>query len=237
MTLRPIIRQHVAGTEVLVWDLDLAREIASHATGVLPAHEVVAALKARDPIVRSRRLTGRILVRRALSTWMNQGPEELVFEAGPHGKPFLPSGPAFNISHSGKYLALAVRSSGRVGIDIEVVRDSPDLPALARRYFTESEHREILRSQDGATQAFFRVWVRKEAFLKATGYGLALPLDSFSVSSATLPLGTNALTDINYPGENPGRWLVMSLVPPGNSQLALAVDYQGSWDSPWTTAK
>ena len=223
MTLRPMIRQHVVGTEVLVWDLDLAPEIASDASGVLPAHEVAAALKARDPIVRSRRLTGRILVRHKLADWMNQEPGELAFETGPHGKPFLRSGPAFNISHSGKYLALAVRSSGRVGIDIEVVRDSPDLSALASRYFTESERREIAKSPDGVTRAFFRVWVRKEAFLKATGFGLALALDSFSVSAAELPPGANALAAMDVAGENFREWLVTSASTPNETLMALAV--------------
>ena len=225
MTLRPIIRQHVAGTEVLVWDLDLAGEIVSDASGVLPTHEVVSALKARDPIVRSRRLTGRILMRRTLSAWVDQGPEELVFETAPHGKPFLPSGPAFNSSHSGKYLALAVRPSGRVGIDIEVVQDSPDLSALARRYFTESEQREIAESPDGVPQAFFRVWVRKEAFLKATGFGLALALDSFSVSAACLTPGANALTEMNVEQEHLLEWMVTSADGPPDTTLGLALDY------------
>lgn len=224
MTLRPFSRQFIRGTEVLVWDLDVAEEIAWDASKVLPAHEVRAALKAGDPVVRSRRLAGRILVRRTLSAWMDRRPAELVFETGPYGKPFLPSGPSFNLSHSGKYLALGIRPSGRVGIDIEVVRHSPDLPELAQRYFTESEKKGIADSPDGSTRAFFRVWVRKEAFLKATGFGLALPLDSFSVSASPLLPGANAVTAMAVDNEKERDWLVTSAVAPSNTALALAVD-------------
>lgn len=227
MIPQPLSRQFIADTEVLVWDLDLAEEITYDPSNVLPPHELQGALKARDPIIRSRRLACRILVRCALSARIGREPEQLVFETGPHGKPFLPSGPAFNLSHSGKYLALAVRSSGRVGIDIEVVRDALDLPHLAQLYFTESEQRGIATSRDGTAQGFFRVWVRKEALLKATGLGLALPLDSFSVSVERLPPATNALRWISEHPDLSGEWMITSLGAPPGTLLAVAVDRQG----------
>lgn len=227
MIPQPLSRQFIADTEVLVWDLDLAEGITTVASNVLPPHEVQGALKARDPIIRRRRLAGRILVRCALSARMGREPEKLEFEKGSHGKPFLPSGPSFNVSHSANYLALAVRPSGRVGIDIEVVRDALDLSQLARLYFTESEQRGIATSRDGTAQGFFRVWVRKEALLKATGLGLALQLDSFSVSVDELPPATNALRWTSKHPDLSGEWLVTSLGAPPGTLLAVAVDRQG----------
>ena len=227
MSLNPVRRQFIADTEVLVWDLDLAEETTADASNVLPACEIQRALKARNPILQRRRLAGRILIRRTLSGLIGQRPEVLAFERAPYGKPFLPSGPSFNISHSGKYLALAIRTSGRVGVDIEVMRDSPDLPTLARRYFTESEQRAIAGCREGVTQGFFRVWVRKEALLKATGFGLTLPLDSFSVSAARLLPGANALNAMEVHHEHLRDWLITSVNGPSETVCALALDSLG----------
>ena len=224
MKPEPLSRQLIGNAEVLLWDLDLAGEVESVATDILPVAEVKTAVRAPDPVVRRRRLAGRVLLRTAIAERMGARPEELVFELGPHGKPHVVRGPSFNLSHSERFLALAIRPSGRVGIDLEVIRHSPDLAAVARRHFTDSEQRAIATSRDGPTQAFFRVWVRKEALLKAVGSGLALPLDSFSVSAEELHPAANALAQLGPASELSGEWLVTSLAAPPTTMLAIAMD-------------
>lgn len=92
----------------------------------------------------------------------------------PSGKPFLPGGPEFNLSHGGTLAALAV-SDCAIGVDCESVRRGAS-DALLRRVLTLDEW--ILLSEEGG---FARLWTRKEAVMKASGLGLGLPPDSFCV--------------------------------------------------------
>lgn len=103
-----------------------------------------------------------------------------------HGKPPLAHGRlslAFNLSHSGRLVLLALTSAAPVGIDVERVKASTDLAAIAHRFFSPAERVELARiSRDGYAEAFYRCWARKEAHLKAIGEGLMAPLDSFDVT-------------------------------------------------------
>lgn len=95
------------------------------------------------------------------------------------GKPYLPQYPGiqFNLSHSGPWGACAL-SETPVGVDLELVR--PLRQNVAGRFFTPTEQTFLARQPD-PEQAFFRLWTRKESFIKALGKGLTMPLNSFSV--------------------------------------------------------
>ena len=70
-----------------------------------------------------------------------------------------------------------------MGIDIELIREVPDLISLSARFFSKSEITELNKTDSGKlTDSFFYCWTRKEAFIKAVGTGLQYPLNSFSVS-------------------------------------------------------
>ena len=99
---------------------------------------------------------------------------------GPHGKPYFPDGPFFNLSHSGKYVVLAV-SSGDVGVDIEEIR--PRSEKIAERCFAAAEQDWIDRQKD-PVEAFYRLWTAKESIMKATGEGFNMPPESFRVFPA-----------------------------------------------------
>jgi 4'-phosphopantetheinyl transferase len=110
----------------------------------------------------------------------------LVFREEPHGKPVL-TWPVedilFNLSHTGGLALVAIAGSGRVGIDAETVRSEIEVEELSRRFFAPAEAAEILAlSPDARLAAFFNCWARKEAFVKALGGGLSVPLDRFQVS-------------------------------------------------------
>ena len=91
------------------------------------------------------------------------------------GKPWLPEGPCFNLSHSGEWVVLAC-SEHELGVDIEKLGEYKE--KLARRCCTEEE---LLWLENRDKSDFFRLWTGKEAVMKATGLGLALPARSFSV--------------------------------------------------------
>lgn len=91
----------------------------------------------------------------------------------------------FSVSHSGDWMLLAVACDCRVGIDIERLRQGVRVDNLARRFFTEREAERLLSlPSEDRKAAFFRVWVRKEAYLKAVGGGVPAGLRRLSVSVA-----------------------------------------------------
>lgn len=137
---------------------------------------------------------GRILLRQALSSYLNYPAEKLSFRTGPHGKPYLSSpagtisdsfrpGMYFNLSHSGDYIAMAFSSAAPVGIDIEKVRHNFRAESLVRRFFHPDEFLEYEKLPKYARQEFvFRRWTVREAFLKGLGDGLSISPCSFFVS-------------------------------------------------------
>lgn len=139
--------------------------------------------------------SSRILLRRALSAYLNYPAEKLSFKTGPHGKPYLssPAGsdsgsfrPAmyFNLSHSGDYIAIAFSSAAPVGIDIEKAREHFRGESLVRRFFHPDEFIEYKNLPKCDQQKFvFRRWTVREAFLKGLGDGLSISPDSFFVSA------------------------------------------------------
>jgi len=104
-------------------------------------------------------------------------PDKVKLEFNSHGKPYVSDGPFFNISHSDNCSAIAIAQLP-VGIDIERFR--PDYPGIevARTNFHPSEVAWLeQRPSEHRNNAFFRMWVSKEALLKCIGEGLSIPLE------------------------------------------------------------
>lgn len=117
---------------------------------------------------------------------------ELQIGVGQQGKPYIMGCEHFqyNLSHSGEYVVLAYGAE-RLGIDIEQIRDK-DL-AVARRCFTEREYAYVVHGdeksdeeQEDVQTRFFRIWTMKESYLKLTGKGISVPLNSFEVNPHAL---------------------------------------------------
>ena len=115
----------------------------------------------------------------------------------------LPESSAYNLSHSGDYVMCAVELDGKkeqVGCDLERIgRLRLD---LAVHFFCREEYEAVLEceTEEGRTDCFFRYWVLKESFIKATGRGMALPLNSFCVRLGEPPVL------IRQPEEYPDRY-------------------------------
>lgn len=168
---------------------------------------------------------GRVLLRTALSELLNCNPGRLCFSQGLQGKPFLLGGPAFNVSHSDGFLLMCFAQEGNLGADIEIIKKMPDMERLMQTFFSPAEVAEIRVLPPHERQAaFFRVWTRKEAFLKALGGGLSIPLDSFCVTA--VETWSNALLDTGDCGSNGRCWTIKSV--PVEGEIAAAV----AWDLP-----
>ena len=174
--------------EVHVWRVDLdcaARTVAALRATLSPEEEQRAA-RFRSIELQDRWTVARGALRCILAAYARCEPGVLVFREEPHGKPVL-TWPVeeilFNLSHTGGLALVAIAGSGRVGIDAETVRSEIEVEELSRRFFAPAEAAEILAlSPDARLAAFFNCWARKEAFVKALGGGLSVPLDRFQVS-------------------------------------------------------
>ncbi len=116
---------------------------------------------------------------------LDRAPGSLIFGANSHGKPTLADadGIAFNVSHSGDYVLVAVGQAAAIGVDVERWRPDIDVAGVGRQVFTPAELALIADAPDGEkTFRFFRQWTFKEAVAKATGLGLALDLQRFEIA-------------------------------------------------------
>ena len=144
---------------------------------------------------RRRYAMARAALRRILGRYLESEPPagapvphaSLDIGTGPHGKPFLQwDGKAhelrFNLSHTGETAVLAVAWGREVGIDIESVNRPVAMEELAGRFFSPSEATAVMDAPaERRAAVFFRVWTTKEAYVKARGDGLTLPLEQFDV--------------------------------------------------------
>ncbi|NUN53352.1 MAG: 4'-phosphopantetheinyl transferase superfamily protein, partial [Planctomycetaceae bacterium] len=115
----------------------------------------------------------------------------------------------FNVSHSGGLWACAVALNREVGLDLEEIRPGRAVESIMNRYFSPAEAAALAALPGGEREAaFHRVWTRKEAWLKARGLGISIPLDSFEVSHG--PGEARLLATRPDPGEA-GRWTLRDL--------------------------
>lgn len=188
MTTEADALQGLQAGDVHVWSIDLrvdAATVARLTAGLSPSERAWAG---RFMVERDRRrfVMARSALRVLLGGYLGVPPGELAFVYGAHGKPALDGAHAalgFNVSHSGEVAVVAAGWDRAVGVDVEAWRSLPDLAALAARVFAPAE-RAVLDAlaEIDRPAAFFRCWTRKEAFIKATGQGLAQPLGGFVVS-------------------------------------------------------
>ncbi len=183
-------------------------------------------------------IVARGLLRAILGRYLTIDPAQLRFNYSSYGKPSLPSesgGDAlrFNLSHS-HGLALYAFTRGReVGIDLERVRPDVADGQIAERFFSPREVAMLCELPvKKQTQAFFNCWTRKEAYIKARGEGLSLPLNQFDVSLA--PGEPARLLGTREHPQEASRWCLQELIPAPEYTAALAVEGHGwrlaSWE-------
>jgi 4'-phosphopantetheinyl transferase len=175
-------------------------------------------------------------LRQLLAAALGGDASSLAFVEGEHGKPALAGGTAesglhFNLSHSGGLGLVGWSWDLHIGVDVEAWRPMRDEAALVRRYFSAVEVAAWERlPADERTEAFFNLWTRKEAYIKAVGRGLSLPLASFDVSH-----GNGSAATLLRPSElaGAGPWsLAAPQAGPGCS-LAVVLGADACHALPW----
>lgn len=159
---------------------------------------------------------GRALLRQLLGACLNTAPSALSFYYRPRGKPVLEQSAScgdlsFNLSHSGQLVVIALARDREVGVDLEWFHSHTDWSLLAERIFSVRELREI-RSLPVSKQreAFFNGWTRKEAYLKATGEGLA---DDVRAIEVTLTPGQEPRLLALPAGAETARQWTLQMIP------------------------
>lgn len=121
---------------------------------------------------------------------------QTVLAYGPNGKASVASRPDihFNLTHSGNYAA-GICGVSPVGIDVEVLGKLNE--KTAKRFFHDGEYRYLMEAEDEEERRvrFFRLWVLKESFMKATGLGMQLPLNEFEISFSGQDIGVAQKVD------------------------------------------
>jgi 4'-phosphopantetheinyl transferase len=176
--------------EIHVWRIKqpLERGEIDLLMSFLSQDELARAQRFRFAEDQDRYVISRGALRAQLANYLGFDPKDLSFCYSQRGKPelasdFRDSDLRFNLAHSGEMIGYAFVHRRRIGIDVEKIRLDFPVHEIAARFFSEAERKALSRLPLPQRHAgFFRCWTRKEAYLKATGDGLSLPLNDFDVS-------------------------------------------------------
>lgn len=171
--------------DIGLFRFDLDAPLPATAAGWLNPAERERAARFATATLRQRFTVGRAMLRRLLAEHTGEAPERLAIEDDTNGKPQLVGRPlAFNLSHAGNHALLAIGPARLdLGIDIEDLAAVGDVDALVTVCLSPAERQGFARFTDAATRrdSFLRLWVRKEACLKAIGQGLRIEPSEFTV--------------------------------------------------------
>jgi 4'-phosphopantetheinyl transferase len=219
----------ISAHTVHVWRADLGVEAAylRRLEKNLSADERKRASRFRFARDRDRFVGARGLLREILALYLNATPGRLRFDYGAHGKPFLAreehSSLCFNLSHSFDVMLLAIAHKREVGVDVEGVRSiGLATDELGDTVLSEPEKQVLARcgGQDKRT-TFLRFWTLKEAFIKADGQGVSLPLERIDVSVSE---GRVAVLETTDEWRTCSRWKLRTLAPLPGYVAALAAE-------------
>jgi len=215
--------------EIHVWRVSLAQteSCLQSLQQTLSTDERTKADRFRFPKDRSQFIVSRGALRAILSRYLNISSHILRFDYNPYGKPSLivPQGGntlRFNLSHSRGMALIALTKNRDIGVDIEGINQNFSCREIAEKFFSPLEN-SVLRSLPEHLQAtaFFTCWTRKEAYIKAVGKGLSIPLNQFDVSLA--PGEPAALLNVEGNPEEASKWSLIELFPCSDMVAAVAV--------------
>jgi 4'-phosphopantetheinyl transferase len=202
--------QHVAHATALLSDAEKKRLAAFH----FEKHRAEYALS-------------HAMVRLALSEYAPVKPQDWQFLTGEKGKPEIASPPLdiplwFNLSHTGGFAVCVAGRARHLGVDVENMNRKASHQELAEHFFAPAEY-EYLRNLPPSLQreAFFRIWTLKEAYIKADGRGLAIPLDSFSFRFSTEDPAQVTLA--SSAESNPAHWSFFEFQPTPDHRVSIGV--------------
>jgi 4'-phosphopantetheinyl transferase len=183
----------------------------------------------RNPADAHAFLASHALVRTALSEFAGQSPKSWCFRRSQYGRPEIDPpgahGLQFNLAHTRELVGCIVSRGAEVGIDLELPRHLGDLLAIAHRFFAQEEA-ALLRTLPPEKQAprFFSVWTLKEAYAKARGMGLSLPLQRIRFEIERGEIKFQIASELE---DDSAEWSFALLRTPAGHLVAIAVRRPG----------
>ena len=216
----------LAVSQVELWwfSLSVDEHTLASLIALLSPTEMARADRFRFDHHRRRYQIAHGVLRILLANHLHCSPAAIAFTYSERGKPAIadhcqPQGLQFNLSHSEDLAIVGISRDRLIGVDVEYVRDMDNLDSLVKRFFCAEEYRYFQQANSHEQQKiFFQLWTAKEAYLKATGTGLAGGLDQVQLSLSplkfqSLPGNTEDLKD----------WGLFSCELRSNYQAAIAV--------------
>ena len=181
MLAKPGLARNVECPEIKLWHGNIAESEADHEQywHILDQTEQQHASAFQNEQLYRCYVEIHARLRILLGGVVGETPERLRIHKTEYGKPYLADYPkmAFNLSHTANTMAVAIAYDCELGVDIESCRPRLNLAALVNKCFADEEKNYWQQlPEPHKMQAFYRFWTRKEAFVKATGRGIALGL-------------------------------------------------------------
>lgn len=221
--------------DVHVWFVDLCAPISqiNRLQKVLSSEERCRAERFKFEKDRVRYIVAHAALRRILAGYLELDPSQLEFREGQYGKPELvltpqpqPQALNFNLSHSHEAALVAVTLGRQIGVDIEYIKRGFEWEEVAARFFAPGEVARLRAlPQEQQRRAFFTCWTRKEAYIKAKGGGLSIPLQEFEVSLS--PGEPASLLSCSNDTEEAARWSLAEIDAGLDYAAATAVEGDG----------
>lgn len=220
---------HLGESDVHIWktNLNITPSVLNSLAEALSEDELSKASRFHFDIDRTHYIAARGCLRMLLGRYLHLDPAQIQFSYSEFGKPelrnpFNTSLLRFNVSHSAGIGLFAFTLKNDIGIDIEHLRSDLADEGIARRNFSPLEVKTFLSVSEGEREkVFYACWTRKEAYIKAHGEGLSMPLDSFDVSCAPGELACLLATRPD-PSES-SLWSLFAFEPDSGYVGALAV--------------
>ena len=223
MRSRPTIRSphgvlRIDIDEIHIWNATLIRDesVIENVSKTISKKEQNKAARFHFGEDQERFILSHGFLRIIISSYLNQEPDNFQFSFSKYGKPSLKNNQgdeilSFNISHSADKAIFAITRNRMIGIDIERIVEGFPCEEIAERFFSPKENEELLKIEPGNLRelAFFTTWTRKEAYIKALGDGLSMPLDQFDVSVS--PHEPAKLIANRRDPKEVSRWTLMDL--------------------------
>ena len=203
----------LASDEVHTWcaSLDVPPETSARLYATLAPDERQRSARFHFDRDRQRFIAARGVLRDLLARYLQTGPGDVSFVYNAFGKPDLSpqfgGQLKFNLSHAAGLALVAIATASSVGVDLECIRMQSDYPEIARRFFSAAEVDALSGLQSDAYAAvFLSCWTKKEAYVKARGESLTMPLND---------------------SDSAGRWSLYSFQPAPGYAGALAIEGSG----------